>query len=243
MAPGRPWRAPLSWPRYFEGGAGCENGCGRDRAPDDDQHLPRRVTQERDCGRPDLSLAPRTSRAFAGIPVTAPNPIATAGAGLHEDRLAVRGRPERREDRQLEHRGPDPRAEENGDGDERDVREPRHDDREPGDTAGVGQRRPQENEAGQPAHPEGAGGDVEPVERDGEPARRSLGRMAGGSGDEDDGGRRGNDADPPDPDRLSRSGRSTGRSRSQRRAPKTTEIDERAGCGGPPRRHRRADVE
>ena len=74
----------------------------------------------------------------------------------------------------MEDGGADSSPEEQEDGEERDVREPRHGDDEPCNATRGRQRRPHDEQPDQAAHPDRAGCKMEPVEQHREAARRRL---------------------------------------------------------------------
>ena len=169
--------------RRGEHGAGDDHRLGRDRGAQ--------------LGHRARAAPRRPSRGFVRRRLIAPNTIASSEQPrLDQDHLPVVRRPERREDRQVEHGGPDPGAEQHEDGDERHGREARHGEGEHGrPERGVG-APPEDEQPDQAAEPERAGADVEPVERHGEAARRGLRGVPRDARDEADGRRGRGDADP-----------------------------------------------
>ena len=215
--PGRPSRARCPPRRGTSTAArGSRGARRRATAPattsDLDRHEPRAARRRPPAGRRAGRHEPRL-RPQEVDRRRAPSRAASSPA-LTRITFPYDGRPERREDRQVEHRGPDPGAEEH----ERPRRARRSRSagrrRRARDGRSAAARAPPEHEQpDQAAEPERAGADVEPVERDGEPARRRSARR----GRRRPGSRRRAAAAATTPiparssaiDRCSRSGRST----------------------------------
>ncbi len=109
---------------------------------------------------------------------------------LEDERLAVGRVPERAERREVLERGADARGDEHDHAHERDLREARHDGGQRGD-AQLADARAEHEQPDEPADPERARGEVDPVDPDRQPLGARLRRVAREPGNEERGARRG----------------------------------------------------